>query len=63
MSVSFCAYSPDYETFYLRHSGLKVTHSQTLPVPSMTSILLCYYYVVHLHFSSNPITPDDYNAI
>lgn len=29
----------------------------------MTSILLCYYYVVHLHFFTNPTTLDGYNAI
>lgn len=43
--------------------------AQTSPVPSMTSVLLsihffiCYYYVIYMHFSSNPVTPDEYNAI
>lgn len=36
---------------------------QTVPVPSTTIILLCDYYVVHLHFSCNPISLNDYNAI
>lgn len=57
---------------YVKHlqnkRGLKCHTARTTAAadgscPINNIILLCYYYVVHLHFSFNPITLDDYNVI
>lgn len=66
-------HSPGYETSIVDKASsewhIQGTTAQTLPVPSMNSTLfsihffMCYYYVVHLHFSPNSITLNVYNAI